>query len=227
VLESARDKKIRCDVLRQYDCREEERTAGEGAEYATRSPTSASPRHHTFSLRHDNIDDNELLQRFCRTSTVITMSAESTPINAARFAAALKDLPISSLYAKHAELTNNITHLESSNKQLEDFARENDDRDCYEALLENRQVMKNFNERMELIRKEVEEVRGLPWRPQNEGEVRKEEGAIGLNGASTVQNGTGPTASTVPATSTATLVTQGQTNGSSAQADDEEEGVYL
>ena len=155
------------------------------------------------------------------------MSAESTPITAARFAAALNDLPISSLYAKHAELTNSITHLESSNKQLEDFARENDDRDCYEALLENRQVMKNFNERMALIKKEVEEVRGLPWRPQNEGEVRKEEGAVGLNGASSTQNGTGPTTSTAPAASTASPAAQGQTNGSSVQAVDDEEGVYL
>ncbi|KAJ4341902.1 hypothetical protein N0V87_001567 [Didymella glomerata] len=155
------------------------------------------------------------------------MSAESTPISAARFAAALNDLPISSLYAKHTELTNSITHLESSNKQLEDFARENDDRDCYEALLENRQVMKSFNERMELIRKEVEAVRGLPWRPQNEGEVRKEEGAIGLNGATPIQNGTDSTASTAPAASTAPSAAQGQTNCSSAQIGDDEEGVYL
>ena len=149
------------------------------------------------------------------------MSAESTPITAARFAAALTELPISSLYAKHAELSNSITHLESSNKQLEDFARENDDRDCYEALLENRQVMKNFNERMDLIRKEVEEVRGLPWRPRDEGEVRKEEGAIGLNGTAPVQNGTGSTAPAGPQTA------QEQTNGTSAQTGEDEEGVHL
>lgn len=155
------------------------------------------------------------------------MSAEATPITAARFAAALNDLPISSLYAKHAELTNNIAHLESSNKQLEDFARENDDRDCYEALLENRQVMKSFNERMELIQKEVEEVRGLPWRPQNEGEVRREEGAIGLNGAMPTQSDTQQTASTAPAASTAPSMEQGQMNGSSTQTADDEEGVYL
>lgn len=154
------------------------------------------------------------------------MSAGSTPITPARFATALNDLPISSLYAKHAELTNNINHLESSNKQLEDFARNNDDRDCYEALLENRQVMKNFNERMELIRKEVEEVRGLPWRPQNEGEVRKEEGSIGLNGTVPIQNGAAISPST-SAASTAPLVAQGQTNGNSTQAGEHEEGVYL
>lgn len=149
------------------------------------------------------------------------MSAESTPITAARFAAALNDLPISSLYAKHAELTNSIVHLESSNKQLEDFARENDDRDCYEALLENRQVMKNFNERMELIKKEVEEVRGLPWRPRDEGEVRKEEGAIGLNDTAAISNGTGaPTAN-------GTQSTQEQASSTPAQNGEGEEGVYL
>jgi hypothetical protein len=154
----------------------------------------------------------------------IAMSAESTPITAARFASALNDLPISSLYAKHAELTNSITHLESSNKQLEDFARENDDRDCYEALLENRQVMKNFNERMELIRKEVEEVRGLPWRPQNEGEVRKEEGAVGLNGTAPAQNGISATA---PTAIHAPSAAQGQTSDSAAHTGEDEEGVHL
>ena len=149
------------------------------------------------------------------------MSAEATPITAARFASALTDLPISSLYAKHAELTNNITHLESSNKQLEDFARENDDRDCYEALLENRQVMKNFNERMDLIRKEVEEVRGLPWRPRDEGEVRKEEGAVGLNGTTPTQNGS----STPPPNGPQSAPEQA--NGSTTLPGEDEEGVYL
>lgn len=149
------------------------------------------------------------------------MSADSRPITAARFAAALTELPISALYAKHAELANSITHLESSNKQLEDFARENDDRDCYEALLENRQVMNNFNERMDLIRKEVEEVRSLPWRPKDEGEARIEEGAIGLNGTAPTQNGTSTTSSAQPQT------TQEQSNSTLAQTGEEEDGVYL
>lgn len=149
------------------------------------------------------------------------MSAEATPITPARFASALTDLPISSLYAKHAELTNNIAHLESSNKQLEDFAREHDDRDCYEALLENRQVMKSFNERMDLIRKEVEEVRGLPWTPRDEGEARKEEGAVGLNGATPTQNGTSAPSADGP------FSTQEQANGTTTQTGEDEEGVYL
>ena len=150
------------------------------------------------------------------------MSSDSRPITTARFAAALAELPISALYAKHAELSNSITHLESSNKQLEDFARENDDRDCYEALLENRQVMKNFNERMDLIRKEVEEVRSLPWRPRDEVEVRTEEGAIELNGAAPTQNGTNGSTPAEP------QARSEQTNSTPAQArEDEEEGVHL
>ena len=152
------------------------------------------------------------------------MSSESAPISLPRFAAALNDLPISALYAKHAELTNSITHLESSNQQLEEFARENDDRDCYEALLENRHVMKNMQERMDAVKKEVEEVRGLPWRPRDESEVRKEEGAAPLVAGATATaqtNGAGPS-------QTNGTVAQAQDQGdSTAQGGDEEEGVYL
>jgi hypothetical protein len=136
------------------------------------------------------------------------MSANALPITPSRFSSALTDLPISSLYAKHAELTNNIAHMQNSNKQLEDFARENDDRDCYEALVENRQVIKRFEERIGLIRKEVVEIRGLPWRPQGGEDEEK------IGGAGVVVNGSG----------------QGQAQseeGNGAGAGDEEEGVYL
>jgi hypothetical protein len=138
------------------------------------------------------------------------MSASALPIAPARFASALNDLPISSLYAKHAELKNNIVHMESSNKQLEDFARDNDDRDCYEALLENRQVIKRFLERIDMIKKEVVEVRGLPWRPQ--GEEENDEKGVVVNGASVIgENGQ-----------------QESRNGTRAQGgDEEEEGVFL
>ena len=56
--------------------------------------------------------------------------------------------------------------MQSSNKQLEDYARDNDDRECYEAVLENRVVIGRFEERIELLRREVVEVRGLPWKPR-------------------------------------------------------------
>ncbi|UPX10846.1 uncharacterized protein EKO05_0001484 [Ascochyta rabiei] len=194
--------------------------------FPTGCPTSASKEHRThvihafYYIRQFQLPRRPVSSQLPNTYRAVTMSAEALPITPARFAAALADLPISSLYAKHAELTNNIIHLESSNKQLEDFAREHDDRDCYEALLENRQVMKNFNERMDLIRKEVEEVRGLPWRPRDEGEVRKEEGDIGLNGTAPIQNGTNTITSGAPPAAQ-------EQNSTAAQNGEDEEGVYL
>ncbi|CAO2650609.1 Nn.00g019010.m01.CDS01 [Neocucurbitaria sp. VM-36] len=144
------------------------------------------------------------------------MSAEALPISPARFAKALEDLPISSLYGKYAELTNQIQHLESSNKELEEYARENDDRDCYEALLENRQVMKRFQERIELIKKEVQEVRGLPFRPQGEE----------IEATTPVTNGTAPGLRNGDAT-TSGAAPQEQSNGPAAHNADEEDGVFL
>ncbi|KAF2108507.1 hypothetical protein BDV96DRAFT_476873, partial [Lophiotrema nucula] len=81
------------------------------------------------------------------------MSAAALPITSQRFAAALSTLPISSLHAKIAELQNAIAHLHRSNKELEDFAREGD-KDCYEALLENRDVIGKFEERVRLVERE-------------------------------------------------------------------------
>jgi hypothetical protein len=138
------------------------------------------------------------------------MSASTLPITPSRFASALPDLPLSSLYAKHAELSNQIAHLHSSNAQLEDFARDNDDRECYEAVLENRLVVKRFEERIELLRKEVEG-RGLLWRPDGEGEgegkkVEAQEGRV---------NGSGNTNG------------DGNARANGTTGEDGEEGVFL
>lgn len=137
------------------------------------------------------------------------MSAEAAPITFERFAKALEDLPVSSLYAKYDELTNQIEHLTSSNQQLEEFARENDDRDCYEALLENRQVMKRFEERKELIKKEVQDVRGLPWRPRGD-----EPQAPSTNG-------------TTQAATNGAETEQDRRDVAEARNSGEEDGVYL
>ena len=117
------------------------------------------------------------------------MPSTTTPISNPRFAAALTDLPISSLHAKIAELQNSISHLERSNKDLEDFAR-GGDKDCYEALLENRGVISKFEERVVLVRREIVEVRGLPLEPR-EGEraVVTENGAVGNHGDERSVNG--------------------------------------
>lgn len=131
------------------------------------------------------------------------MSADAAPITFARFSKALEDLSVESLYAKYSELTNQLTHLESSNKQLEEFAREHDDKDCYEALMENKQVMKRFEERREAIKHEVRDVRGLPWKPrEDETKVNGSVSAV-MNGAATEE-----------------------VNGAGAQGEDED-GVYL
>ncbi|CAG9938134.1 unnamed protein product [Clonostachys rosea f. rosea IK726] len=50
------------------------------------------------------------------------MSADTTPISPARFAAALKDLSISMLHLKSLEIRNSIAHLQYSNDQLRPFA---------------------------------------------------------------------------------------------------------
>jgi TolA-binding protein len=145
------------------------------------------------------------------------MSHESQPITLTRFASALSDLPIDAIYSKYSELRNNITHMESSNKQLEDFARENDDRDCYEALLENRQVIKRFEERITALKQEVTEVRGLPWRVREE-----EEGKATTNGTVVREDG----AAVNGAAATATQE-QRDSAGPEGNNADGEDGVFL
>ncbi|KAI9862479.1 MAG: hypothetical protein M1813_004330 [Trichoglossum hirsutum] len=102
----------------------------------------------------------------------------STPITATAFALALPPLPLSSLRAKAAELQNSIAHLASSNAELQSYA-DAGDKDCEEAIEENREVIKRMEERIELVRVEVER-RGFKW-----GEdVAVEEGEVGsVNGA--------------------------------------------
>ncbi|KAL2257440.1 hypothetical protein VTK26DRAFT_172 [Humicola hyalothermophila] len=124
------------------------------------------------------------------------MSAESQPITPARFAAALKDLPLSSLHLKLLELRNSIAHLDYSNEQLRPYAegiatafspssppasqseqsqsqsqtygpeppqpRGEPDQDCIDAIKENEQVIERMQERIRLVRAEVES-RGLSW----------------------------------------------------------------
>ncbi|KAH7130710.1 hypothetical protein B0J11DRAFT_259584 [Dendryphion nanum] len=122
------------------------------------------------------------------------MSSEATPISASRFASALKDLSISSLHGKVSELRNSIAHLEASNTQLEEFVRQDNDKDCYEALLENKDVIKRMQERIELVRIEIVENRGMPFEPE-EGKKLVQTGANGTtasNGESR-ENGTAGT----------------------------------
>lgn len=101
------------------------------------------------------------------------MSSETAPISPARFAEALKELPASSLALKVLELRNSIAHLDYSNSELKPFAEgtastldaseaNQPDQDCIDAIKENEAVIERMQQRIELIKTEVEG-RGLSW----------------------------------------------------------------
>ncbi|KAK6197245.1 hypothetical protein LQW54_010763 [Pestalotiopsis sp. IQ-011] len=103
------------------------------------------------------------------------MSSEAMPIDPARFAEALKELPSSSLALKVLELRNSIAHLDYSNEELKPFADgtatalesgaagpNEPDQDCVDAIKENEAVIERMQHRIQLIRAEVED-RGLSW----------------------------------------------------------------
>ena len=98
------------------------------------------------------------------------MSSTATPIPPQRFAQAIKELPLANLHSKGAEIRNSIAHLESSNQQLQPFAN-NGDSDCVQAIQENLVVIQRMEERILLLKGEVES-RGFTWaedesRPEN------------------------------------------------------------
>ncbi|KAL3428020.1 secondary alcohol dehydrogenase [Phlyctema vagabunda] len=111
------------------------------------------------------------------------MSNDSNPISPARFAEALKDLPISTLHLKAAELRNSIAHLDYSNEQLVPFTQGSEpDPDCVEAIEENEVVIKRMLERIDLLKKEVED-RGVSWTEfQSPAEVKEDGAAEEVNG---------------------------------------------
>jgi hypothetical protein len=118
------------------------------------------------------------------------MPNEVTPISPARFAAALKDLPLSSLHLKATEIRNSITHLDYSNEQLRPFADGTEpssngrpDQDCVDAIKENEIVIGRMQERIALLRAEVE-ARGSSWLEfQNAEELQEgREGGTLVNG---------------------------------------------
>jgi hypothetical protein len=91
------------------------------------------------------------------------MSSEARPISPTQFAAAIEDLPVENLYAKVFEIQNSIAHLERSNKELEDYSSSvGGDADCAAAVRENAEVVGRMNDRIELVKKEVER-RGQKW----------------------------------------------------------------
>ncbi|KAJ9493799.1 hypothetical protein H2202_010727 [Exophiala xenobiotica] len=109
------------------------------------------------------------------------MSADSTPISAQQFALAIQDLPIENIYSKAHEIRNSISHLERSNQQLQSYidsiktdsslleaTRQEGDKDCSDAIHENAVVINRQQERMELLKQEVER-RGGRWHEADNG----------------------------------------------------------
>ncbi|KAI8174280.1 hypothetical protein K4K51_008969 [Colletotrichum sp. SAR 10_75] len=151
-------------------------------------------------------------------------SADTAPISPTRFAAALKDLSLPTLHLKVLEIRNSILHLQYSNAQLKPFAEGlattldaatdaaagRPDPDCVEAIRENEAVIARMEERVAIIRAEVEE-RGHSW---NEFRSKEEVDAEGdkTEGA----NGTGVNGTVTAATTTTTP------NGLAAARDEEE-----
>lgn len=139
------------------------------------------------------------------------MSADTTPIAPARFAAALKELSIGMLHLKVLEVRNSIAHLQYSNDQLRPFAEgsavattdesvpsqsEGPDQDCVDAIRENELVIDRMLERVAIVRAEVEE-RGVSWtefQSKEEVEAREEPGVE----VAPVVNGTGERNGTTP-----------------------------
>ncbi|KAI1326305.1 hypothetical protein F5Y16DRAFT_375357 [Xylariaceae sp. FL0255] len=144
------------------------------------------------------------------------MSADSQPISPARFAAALQDLPASSLALKVLELRNSIAHLDYANAELKPFAEgllstssdnstttsgqqqpPQPDQDCIDAIKENEGVIARMQERIELVRKEVEG-RGLSWREfqGKEDDIDDDDDAATTGGGESLTNTTADVAAT-------------------------------
>ena len=105
------------------------------------------------------------------------MSSSSQPIPPHRFAEAIKELPLSNLHSKAAEIRNSISHLEASNQQLKFYADDGDS-DCAEAIQENLSVIQRMEERIGFLKVEVEG-RGFRW---GEDEENVDDGGTTTNG---------------------------------------------
>lgn len=129
------------------------------------------------------------------------MSTETRPISPNSFAQAIEDLPLENLYTKAFEINNSVGHLERSNETLQEYSdslkndenldaetRQYGDKDCLEAIKENEIVIERQQERVRLLKAEVER-RGQRW---HEAEPKEKEPANG-EGAQTAGPGNGNT----------------------------------
>ncbi|KAL8387840.1 hypothetical protein RB595_009637 [Gaeumannomyces hyphopodioides] len=152
------------------------------------------------------------------------MSSEALPISPARFAEAIKDLPLASLHLKVLELRNSIAHLDYSNEQLRPFAEgaaaafgqdpaqpPHPDRDCADAIAENEAVIARMAERVRLVRTEVER-RGCSW-AEFEAPPAKEEEGEGADAAVATAEATTPAAAAAAVNGTAAPRAPADTSG--------------
>jgi len=155
------------------------------------------------------------------------MSADSQPINAAAFAEALIPLPLSSLYAKLFELRNSIAHLQRSNDELKGFidTSPDGDKDCEEAIEENEVVVKRMEERIELVKVEMEK-RGQKWTEINGAlEERDGDGDVDMLGGERGERTTPSNADLNVSPQALAAATRTQADGDPNE--DAQDGVFL
>ncbi|KAJ6103145.1 hypothetical protein N7486_005572 [Penicillium sp. IBT 16267x] len=145
------------------------------------------------------------------------MSVVTRAINPDAFAEAIADLPLGAVYSKVSELRNSIAHLRRSNDELRLFLAESQDseeekKELEGYVLENEGVITSMNERISLLKVEVER-RGQTW-IEEKGEEKD------LNGEAQVSS-----EETVAPVSNGTAGTTFDDQGSNANAG--QEGVYL
>ncbi|KAI5813199.1 hypothetical protein BZA77DRAFT_296181 [Pyronema omphalodes] len=81
------------------------------------------------------------------------MSATSNPITPESFQLAIRELDLELLHRESSRLQNSIYHLQRSNIALEEVK---DDEDCAIAIRENLETIQRQQERVQMIRDEVE-----------------------------------------------------------------------
>ncbi|KAJ5587899.1 uncharacterized protein N7459_003664 [Penicillium hispanicum] len=150
------------------------------------------------------------------------MSVERLSINRAAFAEAIQELPLSAVYGKVAELRNSVSHLHRSNDELRQFIlqstgsqdAEEENKELEGYIAENEGVITSMNERLSLLKMELEN-RGQPWvETEQENDKENEE-----------QNTS--TETTAPATNGTTGGASAHQHQSSDAGQDGENGVYL
>lgn len=165
------------------------------------------------------------------------MSQQTRPISPTRFREAIHDLAIGNLHGKAAELRNSIDHLKRSNLDLAEFE---DDADCKQAVAENLETIRRMEDRISMLKQEVQG-RGLRWvegDDYKEGmlEPGEQPSVNGTNISTPVVNGNANTSQA--ATTTASSASSGRLTDEQLRAllaermaqpedDEEEDGVYL